>query len=188
MDLDSIKSQWQKADATPKTHDTGKLLELARKKNVRTASEKLANRFRTLGVVSFLAIVCAQPLSRILGEKAWPLVLVYMLFMITLGVMDLWLYSTIKKGRWMELPIAHAYEAVTRFRIRRLRLQVVSIALAIPLLAWMLWIFYQHENEGLFIGGLVGLVAGLIAGLITNARINREIRYLKNQLSDQVDK
>ncbi len=186
MDLDSIKSQWQKADA-PKGPDSQKLLELTRKKNVKTTSEKLANRFRTLGIVCFLAIVCVAPLRNILGTTGDNLAWVYALFMVVMGVMDLSLYRTIKNGRWMELPIAHAYRAVTRFRILRLRLQVVAIVLAIPLLAWMLWIFYNHENEGLFIGALVGMVAGLIAGLATNACINREIRYLKNQLSDQVE-
>ncbi len=185
MDLDSIKSQWQKADA-PKCPDSEKLLELTRKKNVRTTSEKLARRFRSLGVVSFLAIAFVGPLRNILGPLGDNLAWVYALFMIAMGVMDLSLYRRIQQGHWMELPIAHAYQAVTRFRILRLRLQVVSIALAIPLLAWMLWIFYHHEDEGLFIGGLIGLVTGLVVGLCTNARINREIRFLKDQLSDQV--
>ncbi|MCC8038251.1 MAG: hypothetical protein LIP02_09000 [Bacteroidales bacterium] len=186
MDLDSIKSQWQKADASPNLPDQEKLLELTRKKNVRTASEKLARRFRVLGCLSFLAIVLVRPLHNILGDAGNGLLIVYALFMLLLGIMDMWLFLCIKNGRWMELPIARAYEGVTRFRILRLRLQVVSILLAIPLLAWMLWLFYQSENEGVFIGGLVGLVAGLIAGLFTNARINREIRFLKDELSDQV--
>lgn len=187
MNIDELKNSW-------------KNIEL-RVANLEEENRRLARKLRDNAAISYrrnlsrrylMAIIACivSPFSLIGINEQYPvpmsLTLCYIAFFVVMAFSMGYSLYLLCATDYISMPTKEAMIAVTRLEILRKRHNLIGYALAIPLLAYMFYYFYQCGETNMMIGAIVGLVVGFIIGTCIERKTRRIIRQLRDTLASEL--
>lgn len=187
MDIDTLKSQWQQL--TP--HDDltdGINREMLDNKGYKTRTvlvDRLKRRYLRLVCVCLFAPFWLVMLDRAF-ELPWLVYWIFPAYFLACGSCHFVLYRRLDKMSVIDLPVSQALVKISDFAILRRRLESLGAMLALPLVAYLLWVF--RFNDSAFEGGVIGAVVGVVIAVWNEVRTTRHIRRIKESLRRNLER
>lgn len=178
MDIDKLRSAWQECEvAEPKgVADSGV-------KSMQPHRSRLMRQHLVLaGVCGFWAVI-SIPLLCINPMVGFPMMAgLYMsIYFAMMGVLAVLEYYAYKDIDVYNMPVRSCMAAVLSAKRLRRHCKIAGMAMALPLLGYMIWFFHGVSTE-MFAGALIGTVAGAFIGVLMDIRIRRHLREMTRYL------
>lgn len=182
-DLEQLRRSWRRATSATSA-DTASARCL-RDMEHRALTERIATPAYRLERIAFrpiLFIIIGVAIS-LLFRRSDPVIMAAMdLFFIVMAVIHLRIYRMVRQLQPSAMTVSEMLATLCRIEIARSRARITGMALALPLVAWMMYVFAAEYGEYALYGSCVGLVAGLTAGICIWRKGARLIRQMKKQL------
>lgn len=181
MDLDELKSKWQKINVSPERIDNVRIVsEIARGK-VESAQKKLANYFFRNVALACLVIALAPFLVNPELFEIWVGVL-YAAFGLVVGVLSLVMAIHISRSNYISLPVVEAVAKVARVTRSMGRLQAFDLVLGAALIATMFAQAFDHSDRDIVWALAIGLAIGAPIGFMKYLKGKRLARKLLDEV------
>lgn len=180
-DLDNLREAWQKIDYP----HTSPIIEPDTLPG--RIHGKRKNLLRVFFAMMLTSIVCAVALPWLVSCFFPTWLTVYMTaFFILAALLDYILIYKLRNIEFGEMTILESIHAICNFKKLRSRIQILCIALDIPLICAMMFCCFEISYP-MFAGCIVGAVMGTIAGLEIDRKIRKEIKHLTKLYEDCLD-
>ncbi|MDE7426442.1 MAG: hypothetical protein K2M79_01405 [Muribaculaceae bacterium] len=174
--LEILKAEWQRIETT-NTTDIQRIAERAR--HARSAAQKLIHRYTRMEFLGFAFFPMGYLLHRIVPHMSIWIILLYIIFGVSMGIVNGVFASYIKKIASLDTPVVEAlHRAIKIQKFQRYTL-IVSFIFAACMISLMLYVFY-YTSEDVFFGGVLGVVIGLPIGIYKAIDEDRQIRRMIN--------
>lgn len=187
MNIDELKNSWKNIELRV-SHLEAENRRLARKLRNNAAMSYRSNFSRRYIMAIIACIVAPFSLIGINVQTPVPISLIvcYVVFFIVMALLMAYTLYRLRKTDYTSIPTKETMVAVTQFEIMRKRHNLIGYALAVPLLSYMFYYFYQVGQREMIVGAIVGLIVGFIVGLFIESRTRRIIRHLRDTLASEL--
>lgn len=135
----------------------------------RTALQALAAGYKRFSYISLCSILLCAPLMQPhimpYAPMKWPIVILFVVYMLVASMMDNWLYKGISAIDIAEMPVAEVARLAAFYRKRHIQFIFVLIPFALAFLCGMCWYSvwsgFLSSLAGIAVGATVGLFIGL---------------------------
>ncbi len=187
MELEDFKKSWKEmTEARIETLESQNavLLEKLRKQRATSIKDKLERRFRLLTILCLLSpTLMLNPFfdtAELIPFK-WCFLL-FFLVMAALQGRNWWRFSHID---YNQMTVKEAVKSVYETKRWIGRCQLISISLAIPLLALLFYQFYRMQLMEALYGAWLGVVIGGLAGWRIQRNIKKDLQHIKEELGEE---
>lgn len=168
---DSFSDYDNRCDVSLKTH---------------TTLDRLADRYKRFAIVSGLMIIMTpcwiMRLIQATSEFKLLLVILYAVYFLIAGSIDLWLYGRIKGLDISSAPVKIIIEQTRRCRKVHLRSMIVLIPFAIVVVACTMWAF-REEIYAIY-GMICGIALGLLLGFLAFQKFMADYKTLLHNYAE----
>lgn len=178
--MQQLRDAWRNANIASPTDAT----ESCRTPRVAGKRRQLIRRLRLLALISVLMIGYVPMTLRHLTDAPLQLCVILALFFAVAATSFVLTARVVVSADPACLNVADMLRALAAVERRLMLHRVVGWVFAIPLLAWMLWIF-RATSPAMFWGGVAGAVIGIIAGTVTYRRFRRIIADIRRELDGE---
>jgi hypothetical protein len=188
MDLNQLKEQWKRLDANDLGVDQihNAIVSGRRYKRAATIAARLSRRHLCLAILSALAPMLLLPLSASIDVPLAFGALYTGYFLIMIGF-NLSLSKTARQLQLADVPVRDALIATTCYAVAYRRLNIIGLALALPLVVYLLMVLQAAGIRAAVVGGWIGLAVGVVAGVALEWRVRVDIRALRQALREDLD-
>lgn len=143
----------------------------------RTALMRLADRYKLFIIIAFGSIFTSilwMRSSILDGSIRLPLIISFIVYFLTCGIMDCVLYHKVTSIDVNSMPTQKVIMRAMRCRKLHLQFMIILIPVAIALIGVLVWLF--NSQTPFLVGILVGAVTGLIIGMVQFRRFMNDYR------------
>lgn len=183
MEIDELKKQWQslRVRVDSLEADNRRLASELAAGRIQTTRSKLVRLYRLNGLCGFLLPLLA-PLMVKIGFEDW-LAIVYGVYGILLGCLNLWFSWSIGKADLIGTPVVEAVSKAIAIRKRQNVIRIVGIVFGAPVIASMFMQAADKSPDSM----LAGMGAGLIVGLLIGIKKARQASKLGKSLQQEIE-
>lgn len=186
MDLDNLKSQWQSLNEGCSTAmESLTLSKILSERNLLSAPQRIHKTYKRLFVVSLVWVPLSIGLSHRHIFPMW-LGIVLAAYFALAAIINYYVMDHMSRIDLGHMTVIDALKSVCKVqRVRRI-LKVVMMSCCIPILIVM-FMYFAHCSEAMFLGGVCGGMLGLVIGFITDIRIRRQLNDMKQALQEATE-
>ncbi|MDE6629031.1 MAG: hypothetical protein K2K36_06635 [Muribaculaceae bacterium] len=186
-ELDNLKKQWRSVSIDAPQPDGLRGPEAFRKlEKTRSARQRMLRRYRMILIVAMLGIANGVALQRILDIPFW-MMIYFCLFMLLAGVMNFMQMRKLAATDVVSLPVVDAINFIKWFSRMRNYVEMLLIAIGLPLVVMLICTIEHEEDEYLFLGGIAGGIIGAILGVLIDFRFRADLKAMRKFLDDNYE-
>lgn len=182
MTIDELKRTWNNIDARstmPPASAEG-IEQRVALHLVASTRDKLSTQFYRMAILCVVSPLLLIPL----WTFSHTLVIAATCFFLIMAILQLILGVKTDRIDITRTTTARALDGTIRLESLRGAFRIVGMCLGLPVIAFLGWVLYEQHDLGLFIGFVAGVAVGAIIGLAKNARMARQIRLMKEELTN----
>ena len=178
--MQQLREAWRNANIASPTEGT----EARRTPRVAGKRRQLIRRLRLLALISVLMIGYVPLMLMHLTDTPLQLCVILALFFAVAATSFMLTSRVVVSADPARLSVADMLRALAAVERRLMLHRMVGWMFAIPIIAWMLWIF-RTTSTAMFWGGVAGAVIGVIAGTVTYRRFRHIIADIRRELDGE---
>ena len=148
--------------------------------------QRILNRFLMIAGAGLIFMIYMLTIVKHISFPTW-LVISYEVFMSLAVALDLYMYIKLKKVDFTPMSTVNAIAFIRHFVKLRNNCKIFLIILAVPLIAMILWVFYDAGDHNCVIGGIVGGIIGALIGLYIDRKFRRDLKIIETILGNEND-
>lgn len=188
MNLENLRRSWQAMQIElEKVKDQNRrLTERIFNNQARSVRSSVIRKYRLLCIIGIIytplmPLICIY----MLHMDLLPTILMSVFFPLSVVINGSVLFKTMKIHP-TEMTLKEMMIAFTNLQIHRSRCRILAYAIAVPILAGLLYYLYETDCA-MFIGGAVGGIVGVIVGVNQDLKVSRQIREMRQSLAEELE-